>query len=105
VSPSLSESASACVCKAGYSGSDGGPCTTCAAGKYKNIQGPSECVECAAGTYSWATGATSAATCNLCPAESYSDSGSVGLTSCVCNAGYAGENGGKICMYLCVDVY
>ncbi len=37
-------------------------------------------------------------------AESYSDSTSVGLTSCVCNAGYAGENGGKS-VYVCVRVY
>ena len=40
-SPSGSDSASHCTCISGLSGPNGGPCTSCVAGKYKSSSGPS----------------------------------------------------------------
>lgn len=61
---------SECRCQAGYSGPDGGPCSSCPAGTYKAAPG---------------TG-----TCASCPSQANSESG---WDSCICNAGYSGQNG------------
>jgi len=56
------------VCDAGHTGSGGGACTACAAGKYKPVPGDTECRECPTGTAS--------------PLRSIS------LEACTCRPGY-----------------
>ena len=61
-----------CVCNAGYSGRDGGPCLPCQADTYKLLPG--------------------SALCESCPSNSFGvANGSVSAHSCVCNAGYEGS--------------
>jgi hypothetical protein len=84
----------AAVCAAGSTGPDGGPCTACAAGKFKADTGAATCTACGAGNYSAAVGATAASTCLACPASSLSPSGSGVSTNCVCIAGFSGPDGG-----------
>ncbi len=40
-----------CICDAGYTGQDGGPCVACAAGTYKNATGNASCLECVPNTH------------------------------------------------------
>ena len=68
---------STCVCNAGYSGPDLGPCDPCSAGTYKDALGSEPCD-------------------NLCPAHSISPAGSDAITDCQCNAGYSGADG-QVC--------
>ena len=86
---------SACVCNAGYTGSDGGEaCTECPTGSHKADPGSSACMACASGKYSSSAAATSAGTCLMCPADSWSPEGSGSVSGCTCNAGYKGPAGG-----------
>jgi hypothetical protein len=78
----------------GYTGADGGTCSACAAGKYKDAAGSSGCSDCGAGTYLTTTGASTADTCTPCPPNSQSQSGRILLTSCRCQAGHTGADGG-----------
>jgi hypothetical protein len=87
-------SVSACICNAGYTGPNGGTCTACVAGKYKIVTGNAACTDCGAGTYSTTVGATASSTCVTCGANRQSSSGSAALTSCICNLGFTGPNGG-----------
>lgn len=61
-----------CICNAGFTGQDGGPCTACVAGKYKQFEGAHGCVEC--------------------PGTSKSSVASTSIDSCTCNVGYAGRD-------------
>jgi hypothetical protein len=75
-------------------------CTYCGAGKYLISTGAvSEvsCMLCAVHTYSTAIGATAISTCVNCNANSQAPVGSTAQTSCVCNIGFTGLNGGT-CM-------
>ena len=63
-----------CACNAGYTGANGGPCTGCVSGKYKDVPGT--------------------ALCSACPTSSNSPVNNTALAACVCNAGYTGANGG-----------
>lgn len=94
-SPPGSDSATDCVCNAGYTGEDGsGQCQECKAGSYKTATGDAECTECSAGKFSTSTAAASAGVCTLCPGNSYSEQrGSSDSTHCQCNVGYHGRNG------------
>jgi len=92
--PTASTSQTSCICNAGSTGPDGGPCSLCQAGTYKVVAGSGACAVCDAGTYSADVGATSEQTCVLCPANSESPPGSVAATSCLCNAGSSGPDGG-----------
>ena len=65
-----------CTCKEGYTGEDGGNCTACPAGTYKDALGSAECSGCLS------SASTSAAA-------------SDNLTDCKCNAGYTGDDGGN----------
>lgn len=56
-----------CTCNAGYSGADGGGCSPCKAGTYKNVTGSVECTPCKPGTYSNSTAQTIEAACTTCP--------------------------------------
>ena len=52
-----------CTCNAGYEGPNGGPCTACVAGKFKDITSSGTCIVCPGGTYSIAPAATSQPNC------------------------------------------
>jgi hypothetical protein len=52
-----------CVCNMGYQGPHAGPCESCPANTYKEVEGSAACTACPAGTYSSSTGATSARVC------------------------------------------
>lgn len=93
-SPVQSSSVSACSCDGGYTGPDGGPCTACAAGTYKDSIGTDACTDCDAGTYQPGTGAASVEACTTCPPNTDSSAGSGPVTGCICNAGYTGPDGG-----------
>ena len=94
-SPTASSVLAACTCNIGFTGPNGGPCTACVAGTYKTTTGSVTCTSCGAGTYSSTLAATAAAVCLACPANS-GDSCRVctAWTSCTCNMGYIGSNGG-----------
>jgi len=64
-----------CRCNAGHSGPNGGECTACVAGKYKDTAGSAECLACPSSSASLSDGSDS-------------------VTDCRCNAGYTGNNGG-----------
>ena len=86
---------SSCFCNMGYSGPNGGTCTECVAGTFKNMFGNNfgSCFVCPAGKYSMVVGLT--VPCDLCPVNS-GDSciGCTTVSSCVCNLGFTGPNGG-----------
>jgi hypothetical protein len=84
----------ATLCNAGFTGPDGGACTACVAGKYKVATGSAVCADCAAGKYSTTVVATLESTCVVCPSNSNSPIASVALTSCTCNVGFTGPDGG-----------
>jgi hypothetical protein len=63
-----------CVCAAGSSGEDGGPCEACAEGTWKAANGSSACTQCAE--------------------HSLSPAASLDPEACLCLAGYTGEDGG-----------
>jgi len=81
-----------CKCNTGYSGYDGGVCTACESGKYKDITGMSTCVSCPMGKYSHKDGLSE---CIECPSNSVNfEDGSTSINSCLCNIDYSGPNGG-----------
>ena len=85
----LSANATDCQCNRGFSGPNGKACAACTRGTYKNAVGPSPCQPCASGTYS---SNLSAWACTACPSNSTSPAGSPARDSCVCTAGYQGDN-------------
>ena len=93
-SPGPSTASTACTCNVGFTGPDGGTCTSCAAGKYKITTGNAVCTDCSAGKYSATAGATLESTCLVCPGNSNSPSPSSAATACSCNAGSTGPDGG-----------
>ncbi|KAJ1465463.1 hypothetical protein T484DRAFT_1648084, partial [Baffinella frigidus] len=76
-----------CVCQVGYEGENGGDCTECPTGEYKNVTGDSDCVSCPVDTYSDTPGAGS---CSNCPTDSSTGNmkSADSRTDCQCNAGY-----------------
>jgi hypothetical protein len=58
-SPSAS---SACTCNAGFWGLDGGTCTVCTVGTFKNTSGSGACTPCSRGT--WAVAGSSVCVCD-----------------------------------------
>ena len=113
-SPAGSDAATDCACNAGFTGTNGGTCAICVAGKYKGGTGNLACLDCGVGKYSTATGQTAESTCIYCPTGKYSGAvaqtaessclvcpsnshapvGSGSASNCVCNAGFAGSTGG-----------
>jgi len=80
-----------CLCNAGYEGNNGGPCTICQAGTFKNSTGSGHCEECDIGKYKPNAGIGD---CSSCPQYSItSSSGSINITDCKCDKGYTGPNG------------
>ena len=113
-SPTGSTSQDQCVkkrCGTGMWGPDGGPCTPCPSGTYKDViapdttqiacmgcvpgkysaEGSDACTRCPEGTYSTVSLATSSVVCSPCPDNANSPAGSA---ECRCNAGYSGPSGG-----------
>eukprot|EP00961_Rhodomonas_salina_P016021 215597-Rhodomonas_salina.1 len=96
-----------CLCKAGYSGPDGGECVPCRQGTYKDTAGNATCLPCWQGTIQPLEGAS---TCTECPAQTFASpdqreclscpDGSISFppsadkSSCVCKAGHEGPAGG-----------
>jgi len=78
-----------CICNAGSSSPDGGPCVKCVAGKYKVEPGPSEGTLCEIRKYSTEIGAITSSTCESCHQNSSSVAGSIALTNCTCDAGFS----------------
>jgi hypothetical protein len=68
----------ACLCNAGYTGENGGPCLSCTAGKYKTTSGSMACEECGV--------------------HFNSPEASTLKTDCICNAGYQGNDGSDECV-------
>lgn len=61
---SASKDIAQCICDTGYTGSDGGPCTACAAGTYKNVTGAQTCKSCKDGvTFQDVPGSTACRDC------------------------------------------
>jgi hypothetical protein len=83
-----------CFCNIGSTGPDGGTCTECVAGKYKGETGSSWCSYCESGKYSEEVGSSNSSSCTTCPTNSSSAAGSPNLSSCVCNIGFWGSDGG-----------
>ena len=83
-SPIGSDSVDDCECDVGYSSPDGGPCTACQAGFYKDSTGSSSCLPCKEGKYQDDPGSQTCKPCDdsLCGADQYI----VG-----CGGGNAGE--------------
>jgi len=79
-----------CTCVPGFTGPNGGNCTACPAGTYKNSTGEADCVICPRDSYS----TVAQAVCSSCPANSYSPNGSLTVLSCSCGRGYSGPDGG-----------
>ena len=89
-----------CFCNAGASGPDGGLCSLCATGKYKNTPGSSACVECQNYKVALTTGRTicqscvagkyftSTTLCTDCYEYSTSPSGAQTINNCFCVANY-----------------
>lgn len=74
-----------CICNHGYTGPDGGFCTSCSAGTYKSILGSSECLITPVNTFSL-SGST---TWHNCPANSSSEIASISIKNCTCHAGFS----------------
>ncbi|KAJ1467370.1 hypothetical protein T484DRAFT_1645764, partial [Baffinella frigidus] len=64
-----------CVCAAGFTGEDGGPCEPCQLGAYKVGNGSGLCQPCGDGTYSTSMPATSDSACKSCPVDSWCTAG------------------------------
>jgi hypothetical protein len=83
-----------CLCDLGYYGANGGTCTACEVGKYKNVSGTASCSICEANKYQPLTAKTAATDCIACPsAFALSPAGSSAVGSCECAPGYFGLNG------------
>ena len=76
-----------CTCNTGYTGPNGGPCTACVGGKYKNVTGTSLCISCDVDYYSNLD--TASTICVSCPSNSISPSTSI-FSGCACVVGYSG---------------
>lgn len=82
-----------CICNAGYTGPNGGACSACLPGTFKDSIGSALCADCPPNTYSTSTAAQSQTTCASCGANSESPSGSDAAADCWCDAGYGGSAG------------
>jgi hypothetical protein len=83
-SPPGSDAATDCACNAGFTGTNGGTCTICVAGKYKGGTGNLACSDCVAGKYS---GDSAATVCTDCVAGKLSAAVGCSSTCAECEAG------------------
>ena len=90
-SPADSQDITACQCRPGYTGSDGGACAACADGKFKSATGSASCTECNAiscdaNFYQDGCGLDSDG-CIACPDGTESSAGSTSIEQCLCSLG------------------
>ena len=81
-----------CFCKAGYTGNNGGTCTACSKGTYKDTEGDDGCIPSPHNTYVDNSAATSYSNC---PDNTVSPEGSDAQIDCICKPGYTGEDGAQ----------
>jgi hypothetical protein len=94
-SPPGSTSVTTCTCNTGSTGPSGGPCSQCAAGKFKDTPGTDACITCLVGKYG-AVGAAAESECLACPAGKFG--GREGSSTCaVCEAGKVSDRGEVVC--------
>jgi hypothetical protein len=86
-----SNSVQDCFCNVGYTGPNGGPCTVCVPGTFKDTIGSASPQICSTGTYSNASGMSF---CLTCAPFSDAPAGSSHITDCRCLPGYSGIDGG-----------
>ena len=82
------------TCPQGSTGPDGGPCALCAIGTFKYVIGDEACTDCPTAKYSVTVGATDETSCIACPANSNAPAATSSATSCTCNPGFTGPDGG-----------
>ena len=90
-SPANSQDITACQCRPGYTGSDGGECAVCVDGKFKSATGSANCTECNAincdaNFYQDGCGFDSDG-CIACPNGTESSAGSTSIEQCLCSLG------------------
>jgi hypothetical protein len=68
-------------------------CVPCPAGTYADIINTTECAPCPSNTFFNRTTAVAVTDCYECPEHATSQSGSVDVTNCFCDLGYAGDPG------------
>ncbi len=96
VSPSGSIAENACICAAGYGLKSGtNDCSACQAGTYKDTEGNSNCINCWSGSYGETLAATTVDSCKTCGRGSYSASGSIKESDCVCDSDFRHLNNGS----------
>ena len=87
-----SSSILSCKCLAGFVGPSGGPCLACGDGTYSTSLGASACLQCSAGKYFSPPNISIVVSvveyCQVCPASSWSNMGSVSIQNCSCNSGF-----------------
>ena len=89
-----------CTCNVGYHGNDGSPCTACARGTYKELQGSSPCIDCGAGYFSSVLALGNMSLCRACPVGTFSSLGAADSEElCLdCVAGtYANATASTVC--------
>ena len=93
-----------CKCNRGAFGAHGGPaCALCPQGGYQANSGQSTCNKCLSGKYLDGIGNDEERDCKACPINSGNNvAGSTLETSCKCNRGAFGVNGGPACA-LCLQ--
>ena len=90
-----------CTCNLGYSGSNGGPCSACSVGAYKDSIGSGGCTSCPVGTSSNVAAAVSSLTCAVCSRGTFNQF--VGQPVCqACLEGYFNGNLGSSACSSCV---
>ena len=90
-SPEASKDQVACVCNLGYVGPDGGACSACSPGTFKDSIGTATPIQCKQGTYSNISGMSF---CYFCAPFSNGPLRSDSIANCKCFPGYTGEDGG-----------
>jgi hypothetical protein len=76
-----------CKCDLGYTGIDGGPCSTCVINTYKATTGSAACTACSS------------------LSNTQGQRGSTSQSRCVCNPGYTGADGGTNCQPCAIDTW
>tara|TARA_Y100000389_G_scaffold153699_1_gene154015 strand:- start:3627 stop:6152 length:2526 start_codon:yes stop_codon:yes gene_type:complete len=94
-----------CQCNTGYSGNDGGPCTACAGGTYKDTVGSAACSACGVDLYTPNPDAN--IICESCPLNSRAPASSDHIDDCTCNAGFEKKDnaGTPVCFSCLADKY
>ena len=75
-----------CKCNRGYAGVDGGTCTACSPGTYKNSSGAGACASCPVGKFGATAGLTICLDCNT--NATTLRGASTASSDCKCNEGY-----------------